>query len=136
MGRCVVLGWNVFRSLALTDTRRVRSRVGPTRGRGRKKGERQSWSVHVWWGVHGLEGRGFREARSEHDKYFRCRVDRFSASAMSGMRKRTPSMGKIVEVAPTDFLTLRVARHVLHAFLRVDFLDWTRSISVLKSYFQ
>jgi hypothetical protein len=54
---------------------------------GRKEGERRAWSVYVWWGVHGRED---------------------SANPRtSGMRKRTPSMGKIVEVAPTDFPTLQ-----------------------------
>jgi hypothetical protein len=39
-------------------------------------------------------------------------------SSTTGIRKRTPSMGKYVEVAPTDFLTLHVARQFCtHSFV-------------------
>jgi hypothetical protein len=62
---------------------------GATRGRGRQEGEWRAWSVYVWWGVHGCEVRGFRFAESEHDKYFRCRADRFSASRRASRNSST-----------------------------------------------
>jgi hypothetical protein len=71
--------------------------------------------------------RGFRDAGSEHDKYFRCRVDRFSASVTcsdsaehDGDSEADSEHGKIVEVAPTDFLTLHVAiQFCTHSFVLI-----------------
>jgi hypothetical protein len=49
----------------------------------------------------------FDVASTDFPRPRRARIPR---SSTTGIRKRTPSMGKYVEVAPTDFLTLHVAR--------------------------
>jgi hypothetical protein len=65
----------------------------------------------VEWGQ--LGGAGGRRGNGDHGVYMfggECMTARCEDSAKrnpstTGMRKRTQSMGKVVEIAPTDFLT-------------------------------
>jgi hypothetical protein len=51
----------------------------------------------------------------------RCEDSASRNPRTTGMRQRTPSMGKIVEVVPTVFLTLHVERQVLHSSFMLTF---------------